>query len=115
MLSCSSQELPNISPEPEQEQDSSPRIKSSKKRVKLKDEDSWSLRKYPGLVSSTDESEAECESEDDDEFPKLKYEVSSIKNANLSIKFEGIKLQKCLIACKKGINVVVLFQYSEIS
>ena len=34
------------------------------------------------------------------------YEVSSIKNANPSIKFEGIKLQKCL-ACKKGINVVV--------
>ena len=43
------------------------------------------------------------------------YEVSSIKNANLSIKFEGIKIQKCLIACKKGINVVVPFQYSEIS
>ena len=45
----------------------------------------------------------------------LKYEVSSIKNANPSIKFEGIKLQKCVIACKKGINVVVRFQYSEIS
>ena len=41
------------------------------------------------------------------------YEVSSIKNANPSIKFEGIKLQKCVIACKKGINVVVRFQYSE--
>ena len=35
------------------------------------------------------------------------YEVSSIKNANLSIKYEGIKLQKWLIARKKGINVVV--------
>ena len=45
----------------------------------------------------------------------LSYEVSSIKNANPSIKFEGIKLQKCVIACKKGINVVVRFQYSEIS
>ena len=43
------------------------------------------------------------------------YEVSSIKNVNLSIKLEGIKIQKCLIACKKGINVVVRFQYSEIS
>ena len=43
-----------------------------------------------------------------------RYEVSSIKNANPSIKFEGIKLQKCLIACKKGIDVVVRFQYSEI-
>ena len=43
------------------------------------------------------------------------YEVSSIKNANLSIKFELIKLQKFQIACKKGINVVVRFQYSEIS
>ena len=42
------------------------------------------------------------------------YEASSIKNANLSIKYEGIKLQKFLIACKKGINVVVWFQYSEI-
>jgi len=42
------------------------------------------------------------------------YEVSSIKNANLSIKYEGIKLKMCLIACKKGINVVVRFQYSEI-
>ena len=40
---------------------------------------------------------------------------SSIKNANLSIKFEAIKLQRCLIACKKGINYVVRFQYSEIS
>ena len=29
------------------------------------------------------------------------YEVPSIKNANLSIKHEGIKLQMCLIACKK--------------
>ena len=37
----------------------------------------------------------------------MKYEVSSIKNANPSKKFEGIKLQKCLIACKKGINIVV--------
>ena len=37
-----------------------------------------------------------------------------MKNANLSIKYEGIKLHKCLIACKKGINVVVRFQYSEI-
>ena len=43
-----------------------------------------------------------------------KYEVSSIKNANSSIKFEGINLQKCLIACKKGINIVIRFQYSEI-
>ena len=43
------------------------------------------------------------------------YEVSSIKNANLSIKYKGIKLQKWLIACKKGINVVVRFLYSEIS
>ena len=42
------------------------------------------------------------------------YEVRSIKNANLFIKYEGIKLQKCLIACKKGINIVVRFQYSEI-
>ena len=42
------------------------------------------------------------------------YEVSSIKNVNLSIKYEGIKLQKCFIGCKKGINVVVRFQYSEI-
>ena len=41
------------------------------------------------------------------------YEVSSIKNANLFIKYDGIKLQKCVIACKKGINVVVRFQYSE--
>ena len=30
------------------------------------------------------------------------------------IKYEGIQLQKCLIACMKGINVVVRFQYSEI-
>ena len=36
------------------------------------------------------------------------YEVPSIKNANLSIKYEWIKVQKWLIACKKGINVVVL-------
>ena len=42
------------------------------------------------------------------------YEVSSIKNANLSIQYEGIKLQKCLIASKKCIDVVVRFQYSEI-
>ena len=42
-------------------------------------------------------------------------DVWSIKNANLSIKYEGIKLQNCLTACKKGINVVVRFQYSEIS
>ena len=41
------------------------------------------------------------------------YEVSSIKNANPSIKYEGIKLQKCLIVCKKDIDVV-RFQYSEI-
>ena len=33
------------------------------------------------------------------------YEVSSIKNANIFINYEGIKLQKFLIACKKGINV----------
>ena len=33
---------------------------------------------------------------------------------NLSIKYEGIKLKKCLIACKKDIDVVVGFQYSEI-
>ena len=39
--------------------------------------------------------------------------MSSIKNANLFIKYEGIKLQKCVIACKKDINVVVRFQYSE--
>ena len=39
----------------------------------------------------------------------LMYEVSSIKNVNTSIKFEGIKLLKCVIACKKGINVVVRF------
>ena len=44
----------------------------------------------------------------------LAYEVSSIKNGNPSIKFEGINLQKCLIACKKGVDVVVRFQYSEI-
>ena len=44
-----------------------------------------------------------------------KYEVSSIKNANLSIKYELIKLKKFQIARKKGINVVVRFQYSEIS
>ena len=43
------------------------------------------------------------------------YEVSSIKNTNLSIKYELIKLQKFQIAPKKGINVVVRFQYSEIS
>ena len=43
------------------------------------------------------------------------YEVSSIKNANLSIKYELIKLQKFQIVRKKGINVVVRFQYSEIS
>ena len=30
--------------------------------------------------------------------------MSSIKNENPSIKYEGIK---CLIACNKGINVVV--------
>ena len=40
--------------------------------------------------------------------------VSSIKNANISIKYEGIELQKWLIAWKKGINVVVGFQYPEI-
>ena len=39
---------------------------------------------------------------------KNMYEVRSIKKANLFIKYEGIKLQKCLITCKKGINVVVL-------
>ena len=39
--------------------------------------------------------------------------VSSIKNSNLFIIYEGIKLQKCLIDCKKGINVFVQFQYSE--
>ena len=43
------------------------------------------------------------------------YEVRSIKNANLSIKYEGIKLHYFQIAHKKGINVVVRFQYSEIS
>ena len=48
------------------------------------------------------------------ESPNLGYEVSSIKNVNLFIKYEGIKLQKCLIACKKGINIVIRFQYSEI-
>ena len=51
------------------------------------------------------------------EHTKIKivaYEVSSIKNANLSIKYEGIKLPKMLIACKKGVNVVVRYQYSEI-
>ena len=42
------------------------------------------------------------------------YEMCSIKNVNLSIKYEGIKLQKWLIACKKGINVVVRFLYLEI-
>ena len=44
----------------------------------------------------------------------LQYEVPSIKNANLSIKYEWIKVQKWLIACKKGINVVVQFLYLEI-
>ena len=29
--------------------------------------------------------------------------------------YEGIKLQKWFIACKKGINVVFRFLYSEIS
>ena len=43
----------------------------------------------------------------------LNYEVSSIKNANLSIKYELIKLQKFQIARKKGINVVVRFQYRK--
>ena len=38
---------------------------------------------------------------------QLRYEVSSIKNVNPSIKYEEIKLQKYLIAGKKGINVVV--------
>ena len=42
------------------------------------------------------------------------YEVSSIKYANPFIKYEGIKLQKCLIACKKGINVVVVSYQIEI-
>ena len=42
-----------------------------------------------------------------------RYEVSSIKNAYLAIEYEGIKLQKCLIARKKRINVVVRFQFSE--
>ena len=46
--------------------------------------------------------------------PNIMYEVPSIKSAYFSIKYEGIKLQKCLIACKKGFNVVVRFQYSEI-
>ena len=35
-------------------------------------------------------------------------------NANFSKKYEGIELQKCLLAFKKGINVFVRFQYSEI-
>ena len=41
--------------------------------------------------------------------PKFKLKENtnqSIKNATLFIKYEGIKLQKCLIACKKGINIV---------
>ena len=38
---------------------------------------------------------------------QLRYDVSSIKNVNPSIKYEEIKLQKYLIAGKKGINVVV--------
>ena len=42
------------------------------------------------------------------------YEVSSIKNANPSIKYEWMKLQKFQIAHKKGINVVVRFLYLEI-
>ena len=42
------------------------------------------------------------------------YEVSSIKNANLSIKYEWMKLQKFQIARKKGIYVVVRFLYLEI-
>ena len=42
------------------------------------------------------------------------YEVYLEINANLSTQYEGMKLQKCLIACKKGIDVVVRFQYSEI-
>ena len=33
--------------------------------------------------------------------------IWNIHNVNLSIKYEGIRLQKCSIACKKGINVVV--------
>ena len=41
------------------------------------------------------------------------YEVSSIKNANLSIKYELIKLQKFQIARKKGINVVVRFPHRQ--
>ena len=41
------------------------------------------------------------------------YEVPSIKNANLSIRYEWIKLQKFQIARKKGINVVVGFQYTD--
>ena len=45
----------------------------------------------------------------------ITYEVSSIKNANLSMKYELLKLQKFQIARKKGINVIVRFQYSEIS
>jgi len=44
----------------------------------------------------------------------MTYEVSSIKNANLSMKHEGIKLQKRLIAHKKGINAVARLQHSEI-
>ena len=51
----------------------------------------------------------------DGEMSIWSYEVPSIKNANLSIKYELIKLQKFQIAGKKGINVVVRFQYSEIS
>jgi len=30
------------------------------------------------------------------------------------MKCEGMKLQKCFVACEKDINVVVRFQYSEI-
>ena len=41
--------------------------------------------------------------------------MRSIKNANLSMKYEWMKLQKFQIARKKGFNVVVRFQYSEIS
>jgi len=41
--------------------------------------------------------------------------VQSIRNANLSIKYEGIQVQKWLIACNKGIIIAVRFQYSEVS
>jgi len=45
---------------------------------------------------------------------KYIYEVSSIRNASLSVEYEGIKLQKWLMARKKGIGVVVRFRCSEI-